>query len=116
MTSAQKTFAALAVTLIVVLGGFSVGQAQGVPALQVLLAAELNHAMPGGTFQLHRTSPSLGSISETGGLAPTYKHQAPRQPFHLFATRASLNLRPPGFLKLPRHKVSLHVLQSVFLL
>jgi hypothetical protein len=73
VTGVKKILAAFVVTCFLVLGGITVGLAQGASALGVFLTAELNHELPGGVVQLHHYTPPVGLASETGGLPSTYK-------------------------------------------
>lgn len=112
----QKVLAAFVLLLFLVLGGFTVGLAQGTPALGVFVTAELNHELPGGAVQLHHSTAAVGLASETGGLPSTYKHQGPRQQEHVSRARLEVDDRPLERAQIPSRKVSLRILQSVFLL
>lgn len=112
----KKILAAVVVTCFLVLGGFTVGLAQGTPALGVFLTAELNHELPGGAVQLHRYTPSVGITSETGSLPSTYKYPGPCQEVRVSSARREVDKRLPVGAQIPSHKVSLHILQSVLLL
>jgi hypothetical protein len=112
----QKVLAAFVLLLFLVLGGFTVGLAQGTPALGVFVAAELNHELPGGAVQLHHSTAPVGLASETGGLPSTYKYQGPRQQEHVSRARVEVDDRPSERAQIPSRKVSLGILQSVFLL
>ena len=116
ITGVKKILAAFVLTLFLVLGGFTVGLAQGTPALGVFLTAELNHELPGGAVQLHHYTPPVGLASETGGLPSTYKYEEPCQQDQVFSARPEVDQRLPARAQLPGHKVSLHILQSVLLL
>jgi len=103
-------------TLFLVFGGFTVGLAQGAPSLGVFLTAELNHDLPGGAVQLHHYTPPLGLTSETGGLPSIYKYQGPCQQDHVPSARLQVDKQPSARAQIASHKVSLRILQSVFLL
>jgi hypothetical protein len=114
VTVVKVILAAFVVTCFLVLGGFTVGLAQGAPALGVFLTAELNHELPGGAVQLRRYTPPVGLTSETGGLPSTYKYQGPCQQDRVLCARRAVDKRLPVGAQIPSHKVSL--LQSVLLL
>lgn len=116
ITGVKKILAALVVTFFLVLGGFTVGLAQGTPALGVFLTAELNHELPGGAVPLHRYTPPVGLTSETGGLPSTYKYEEPCQQDRVLSARREVDKRLSAGAQIPSHKVSLHILQSVLLL
>jgi hypothetical protein len=116
ITGVKKVLAAFVVTCFLVLGGFTVGLAQGTPALGIFLTAELNHELPGGAVQLHRYTPMLGITSETGSLPFTYKYPGRCQQVRVLSARREVDKRLPMGAQIPTHKVSLHILQSVLLL
>lgn len=116
ITAVQKTLTAFVAVLFLVLGGFTVGLAQGTPALRVFLTAELNHELPGGAVQLHRYTPPVGLASETGALPPTYKYEKPCQQDRVLSARREVDKRLSARAQIPNHKVSLYILQSVLLL
>lgn len=117
ITGVQKALAAFVLTIFLVLVGLTVGLAQGAPALGVFLTAESNHELPGGAVQLHHYTPPLGLTSETGGLPSNYKYQGPCHQEHVLRLRLELDDRwLSACAQIPSHKVSLHVLDSVFLL
>ena len=66
--SLQKLLAILVVTLAIVLGLFTVGQARGTPPLGIFLRAVRHHALPSGAVRLHRDQLPIGLFSEPGGL------------------------------------------------
>jgi hypothetical protein len=115
IAAVQKTLAMLVVTLFLVFGGFTVGLAQGTTSLGFFLTGELNHEWPGGAVQLCYTSP-LGLASEMGGLSSIYKYQGPCQQDHVPSTRLPVDKQPSAHAQVTSHKVSLRILQSVFLL
>jgi hypothetical protein len=116
VSGVKKILAAFVVTCFLVLGGFTVGLAQGAPALGVFLTAELNHEMPGGAVQVHRPTPSAIITSETGSLPSTYKYPGPCQQVRVLSARREVDTRSPVGAQIPSRKVSLHMLQSVLLL